>query len=395
MSARRARAAAAAGPRYDLGPDTGSDGDPGEVLEARPAAPGGTSRGRPRWARVLFGPGRVRQDSEPDPRATRLSQPARARVVATALWVLLALAAAGGAAGLAGAFAPPAAPPRASAATAPVADPGVAGFAELFMAVYLPAGAGQQDRLAPFLGTTPELTGIEAGRLSAGDTTAVAVRDAGRPGYWSVTVAVSVAAATEQGLRPLGLRYYQVPVAHCGADPAPSCPPGTPAPGYVIPALPALVAAPATWSGPATAPGQQLPVVSAPAQTVQRFLVALLTGHGELSRYCRSCAAPTEPVLSAIELSELRAVGAPTVLRRLSEPGTPADGTAVTVQATAQGTHTTGATQQLAYSLRLQVDAGQWVVDGIEPAPPLTGPAGPPRPTDPLNMTPGAPPPTR
>jgi hypothetical protein len=221
----------------------------------------------------------------------------------------------------------------------------VAGFAEVYVASFVAAGEGAESSLTPFLGEAPAaLGGVVAGEWFAARTTATSVErlDDDR---WAVTVAADLlrrddAAAAGAPFVGLGVRFFRVEVV----DQAGS---------LVAAGLPAIVAGPAEgdpveedW--PAGSP----PVADDPlADTVERFLAALLTGNGELGRY----AAPGSDVRAAAATFETA------TLDRLAVRG---GGDQRGARAWLVGV-SANASMRLVYDLHLTRRDGRWEVDAV------------------------------
>jgi hypothetical protein len=331
------------------------------------------------WRRVLFGPGNGGATAGPA-RSERWGQrqPLRTRALATLLWLLLAVAAGGGLLAILQAMRPAAAAPTSATKTNAVADPGAGAFGALFLQAWLPAGRGTERTLARFMPAVPDLTAVVPGTLVATGTTPVSVQPvpgpggAATPGYWSVTVAATVAAVKGDGsLTQLGLRYYQIPVASCGVAGGPACPAGTSSPGYSAVAAPALVAGPGTYGSAGAAPGQTVTVTSAAGDTIARYLSAYLAGDGELARYCPTCTPLPAPVMTHVDVTAITATGDPNQIQAAQGASPPTEGSQLTVLVTARGVDTAGVVQTLSYPLQMVVRAGQWTVTGVTAAPPL------------------------
>lgn len=154
----------------------------------------------------------------------------------------------------------------------------VAGFAELFVAAFVSAGEGSEADLAAFLGGPPGvLTGVAAGDWFASRTTTTSVEQLSGL-RWRVTVAAELlrrdSEALASGFSGLGVRFFAVEVYDDGG-------------ALVAAGWPAIVAAPRPGAGvdDGWGSGQPPAVGDALADTVQRFLSALLTGTGELDRF--------------------------------------------------------------------------------------------------------------
>lgn len=269
----------------------------------------------------------------------------RVRVATGLLWSLIALAAAGGLRGLVAGTPGPAAPKP----VPPGPPSGVEGFAQMFVAAWLQAGAGSEASLRPYLHSPVDLAGIPpASRYAA--RTAVLSDVQVAPGYWSVTVGAEVLAASGGGgYAPGGTHDYQVSV-FAG--------PGAP----VATALPAEVAAPVLGPPPALLlaspepPAPDDPV----AGLLQRFLGAYLTGSGEQAGPGNTLAPLNPPPFVGVTLTALAT----------SDKG----GSAATAQANVTATDPTGLAQRLEYFFSLSRHLGQWQVDRLLPAAPLAQP---------------------
>ena len=310
------------------------------------------------------------------------------RAGAAGLWVLVVVGAVSGVAAL---VRP--APGSPAAEVPPPASPVAAsGWAQLYVARWLSAGEGDEDRLRSFFPGVPSLTGVRSGGLWAARTAAVGAVETS-PGYWSVTVAAEVMAADRGGgWAPAGTRYYRVAVA--------STPGGA---ALVSTGLPAEVTAPALARPPRLVfqSAGQVPVDL--GDSVERFVAAYVAGDGELARYVTP-GSPLRPVRPApyakVEISSV-ALDGPVA------PGRP-----VRVLASVRATDADGRVAFLAYPLALASRDGRWEVTEILAVPPLAAP-GPIRtppstaPTSPESSStstmsaggraplPGAPPPSR
>jgi hypothetical protein len=255
------------------------------------------------------------------------------------LWLLIALAAAGGFRALVWPGRP--VPPAPAAAEA-------GGFAEMFVAAFLEAGAGQEQSLHAFYPGPVDLRDVTPGSRYASRTSVVASEAVG-PGYRAVTVGAEVLVLASGGYLRAGVHYYRVGVS-LGAR------------GPVATSLPAEVAAPATGPLPRlVAPPLAAPGDDGVALAVRRFLDADLAGHGELDPTAApgsSLVAVTPPPFVSVALVGI-AVG----------PAAPG-GTRL-VLAEVVGTDAGGLKQVLDYSLRMADLRGRWVVEQVLPAPPL------------------------
>ena len=232
----------------------------------------------------------------------------------------------------------------------PADSAGAEGFAELFIAEFLKAGEGTPaEALAASLDVlSPE--GMEEGLWVASRTVSLGAREVA-PGYFAVTVAAEVLASDADSVAqptwtPVGTFFYTVGVTESGS-------------GWAAVGLPALVAAPPTGSAPELLVRRMdgLREVAGLEEAVTRFLVAYLTGEGELARYT----APGSPLLAVQP--------APFVAVEMIEAGSVAgaDGSRQVVVLVA-GTDEADRTQVLQYALVAAERDGRWEVAELLPA---------------------------
>ncbi|MBO0916780.1 conjugal transfer protein, partial [Streptomyces laculatispora] len=215
---------------------------------------------------------------------------------------------------------------------------GAAGFAQLFVAEFIAAGEGDQDKLTAYY---PDATSLrlegESGRRRGEQLTVVRLRQPDS-GIWSVTVAARIT-ATKPAPSPSdavsdrkdsskaaataadAVRYFQVPVA--------TAPDAAGASGYTALAMPTEVAAPGRIKAPGLVYGPMRPALATDPRTqaVTEFLTSYLTGSGELDRYLApgtDLTAVTPAPYTGLALDSLAIEG-----EKGSEPVTavPADGT--------------------------------------------------------------------
>lgn len=270
------------------------------------------------------------------------------RAVAVALWAMVATSVA---------FAALAwARPVASSAPVPAvvgeeARWDVSGFAELFVSQFVDAGDGDETSLAPFMGNTvpASFTGSETGEWFASSTTTTAIVSTGTD-RWRVTVAAGLLRrdAESTSYVSMGVRFFEVEIVSTDL-------------GLSADGLPWIAAAPPVgqrvdngWgNGEVPASGDPL------ADTVERFLTALLTGNGELGRY----AAPG---------SELRAVPATFDLVELEQMATRRDADGGRwVRASVKAT-SADSVMWLSYDLRVEEREGRWEIAAMGPEPVAT-----------------------
>ncbi|MEU4498105.1 conjugal transfer protein [Streptomyces sp. NPDC023998] len=275
-----------------------------------------------------------------------------------------------------------------AAPTAPAATgaQGAAGFAQLFVAAYISAGEGDQDKLAAYY---PDATSLrlegDPDRRRGEQLTVVRLRQTDR-GVWSVTVAARItdtkpAAMQSDGKRPdnkddakaaaaQAVRYFQVPVA--------TAPAAGGASGYTALAMPAEVAAPERIKAPGLVYGPMRPALPADPRTqaVTELLNAYLTGTGELDRYLApgTKLAPVAPSpYTGIAVDTLAIEG-----EKGTEPVTtvPDDGTKLRLLVALRATGHDEVRVPLTYALTLKARAGRWEIASLDGAPaPAAAPA--------------------
>ncbi|MFE5108351.1 conjugal transfer protein [Streptomyces sp. NPDC056663] len=281
------------------------------------------------------------------------------------------------------------------APTAPAATgaQGAAGFAQLFVASFISAGEGDQDKLAAYY---PDATGLRlegaSDRRRGEQLTVVRLRQTDE-GIWSVTVAARIT-DTKPAAKPvdghqadakddakaaaaLAMRYFQVPVATATTASGAS--------GYSALAMPAEVAAPERIKTPGLVYGPMRPALPADPRTqaVTEFLTAYLTGAGELDRYLApgTHLAPVAPApYTGIAVDTLAIEG---------EKGTeqvtavPDDGTTLRLLVALRATDHDEVRVPLTYALTLKARAGRWEIASLDGAPaPATTPTAPAFPSD-------------
>ena len=224
---------------------------------------------------------------------------------------------------------------------------GVEGFAELFIAAYLGAGEDSTGALDPFLDDAV-LDGVEAGSWRAVRTTSLGGEEVS-PGYYAVTVAAeAVATDPEADVEQVGVRYFSVGVVETTT-------------GWIATGLPALIPPPPRATAPELLIGRFDGLDGAPGleEMLPRFLAALLTGDGELTRYT----SPSSPIV-AVQPPPFTSVE----VLRTGLVETP-DG--IEVAALVRGIDADGRAQILEYALVVEQRDGRWEVSRLLPAPTL------------------------
>ena len=225
---------------------------------------------------------------------------------------------------------------------------GVEGFVELFIAAYIGAGEDSIDALDPFVDDVA-LDGVETGSWRAVRTTSLGAQELS-PGYYAVVVAAEVVATdTESDDQPVGICYFSVGVVEATT-------------GWVVTGLPTLIPPPSRAAKPELLIGRFDGLDTAPGlgEMLPRFLAALLTGDGELTRYT----SPSSPIVAvhpppfvSIELLGTGSVETP-------------DGP-IEVSVRVRGTDPAGQAQILEYALVVEQRDGRWEVSRLLPAPTL------------------------
>ncbi|HVX17440.1 MAG TPA: hypothetical protein VHA73_05350 [Acidimicrobiales bacterium] len=228
---------------------------------------------------------------------------------------------------------------------------GAGGFAELFVASYLQAGAGAETTLAPFVGGTIDVAAMTPGSLYVPRTAVVAAEPAG-PGYWRVTVAADVLEDVSGSYVAAGVRYFEV-----GVTSGPS--------GLAVAAPPAEVPAPPHSPAPAlAAPALQPPMATDPIDGVlSEFFSGLLCG-GDVSRL----ASPGAPIVAVAPPAFDKAV--------LTGVAVWGSGSARLAAAAVQGSTKAGSVVVLRYEVGLALRAGRWEVSSLTGAPTLASRQG-------------------
>lgn len=264
----------------------------------------------------------------------------KVKVATAGLWILIALAGAGGLRALVWGGTQAAAPGSKAVPTA--ASAGIAGFAEMYVAAYLEAGAGQEHALRPYYPETVDLHDVTPSGRYAARTAAVASSESA-PGYWAVTVGAEVLVAAQGGYVRAGTHYYRVGVMSASGP-------------LVATSLPAEVPAPTPTSLPPLGLGHlSAPSGDAPTTAVAHFFDAYLAGQGNPGP---GLSPVTPPPFVSVALMGI-AVG-------------PSDHSGVrTVRAEVAGTDARGLKAILDYSLQIADPSGGWVVTAVLPAAPL------------------------
>lgn len=269
----------------------------------------------------------------------------RVRAGTAALWLLIALAAAGGIRSLlAGGPARPADAETLASTTA-----SAAGFAQLFVATYLESGAGQARQLRRFYPGGIDLSGVTAEARYASHTAAVSMVPLGA-GSWSITVAADVLVAGQGGYVRSGVQDYQVGVTATRN-------------GMIATSLPSLVPAPpapslaALDTPPVAAPGRD-----AATRALAAFFGAYLTG-GDTSTATPAPAGSGIRPITPAPFASAQLTG----VAWLTQGGGAAPGRRVAL-AEISATDARGFKQVLEYTVRIGRHSNRWQVLQILPA---------------------------
>lgn len=229
-------------------------------------------------------------------------------------------------------------------------------FATDFVMTYLSATAGQQDRLAEYVGAGNRLE-LPSTAQRVSDPIVVHVtrtETTSAVDIWAVTV--SVHTGRSAGTKTGDVRqYYQVAVAVTpdGRRRALSVPAAVEAPGRG-PDVALAYATPCSGKDPLS-------------DVASGFLAAYLTGKGDVSRYT-AVGSGIKPLTPA----PFTGIGAVSVTADESSCGS--DGNTAQVLATVAPEGASGSMATLAYPLTMVRPSGQWQVQAIEHVPALTNP---------------------
>ncbi|MET9955984.1 conjugal transfer protein [Streptomyces sp. NPDC006339] len=300
-------------------------------------------------------------DTAATPRPLRMR---RAALVRTGVWAALA---AGPVALLTGWSQPapagpaePAPAARPSSPSVPSGEQGPAGFAELFLGVWLRSGTGQQSLATRTLKTmAPSVQPPVWGKSPVAVDELVAVRTVpAGDSAWTVTVAAAMTnpAGEQSDAAGAGMRYFTVPVTLTDQR-------STRAGGWSFTAgSPSEVAGPTVAHLPdstSTTPVTERPL----ADSVTGFLTAYLGSAGGAERYL----APGT-VLPPLPPATYLSVEAQQVLadRPEREHKPSPDGARIRVRADVVATDAAGRRWPLTYALTLTARAGRWEIAALD-----------------------------
>ncbi|SHN89008.1 Conjugative transposon protein TcpC, partial [Geodermatophilus obscurus] len=273
------------------------------------------------------------------------------------LWTLLIC----GPLGLvAGAAAFLAAPPPAAAQAPAEADTmseqaAVGEFAQRFVATWLTTPRGEESTLAGFVDTS----GVQLPQVpwSVADPATAAIAHVAT-GRWTVTVAVTVtepppaagAGPAPSQTPPPVRRFFSVPVAYDQG-------------ALLAQTLPAPVAAPAPAAPVPLAYGYTAPGQHPASTAAAEFLVALLTGTGDVDRYVTPgtrVQAITPAPYAQVRLQRVQVDADPADL-----PDVPGNGDQLHALVTAEATSAAGQALSVQYALTLTARGGRWEVQSV------------------------------
>ncbi|ATM24756.1 hypothetical protein SMD44_p10257 (plasmid) [Streptomyces alboflavus] len=282
-----------------------------------------------------------------------------ARLARLGAWVLIASGPVIGVLALMGSSAPAQSAPKSAPAVKSNASTGPAGFAQLFVGAYLEAGEGSEEKLAPYYSGSVALT-HPAGTRSALRTQAMDAREVSS-GYWSVTVAVNIAAKSKKGgYSDAGVQYFRVAIQSTGEDKTS---------GYTAVSLPAQVAAPAALKlGDLGYPTSRGSGANDPASdTAASFLKAYIAGQGELDRYT-SPGVHISPVVPT-PYTSIKVTGVQDDSADGTSAKVPGDGKRRRLLITVDAQDKAGHSFPLTYALGLTARSGRWEVASLDDAP--------------------------
>ncbi|MEV4976017.1 conjugal transfer protein [Streptomyces scopuliridis] len=256
--------------------------------------------------------------------------------------------------------------PAARAGDMGASSPDPAGYAELFLGLWLRSGSDEDGAAAQQLhAMAPSVQPPRWGEHVPAAERLTAVRSLRQAdGAWSVTVAVQFkqteagapdkAVATESDG---AVRYFALPLVIKDAGMSVGA-----ARAFVVPAAPMEVAAPAVLEEPASPYGTQVPDRSPLATTVGEFLTAYLGAEEGAGRYLApgiTLPAPTSASFTAVQVDAIRAAG-----RTDGTAG--ADGGVTRVQAQIIASDADGGRWPLSYALQLKARDGRWEITDLQ-----------------------------
>ncbi|MDI3408338.1 conjugal transfer protein [Streptomyces cavernicola] len=246
------------------------------------------------------------------------------------------------------------------------ASAGPAGYAELFLGLWLRAGGSADGPAARQVrAMAPSVPLPVWGERPPAVERLAAVRTArqGR-GAWSVTIAVhlkepTTKASSESGAEQLGIvRYFALPVTVTDTTAAPG---GTQE--FAIAAAPAEVAGPSAADEPDSPYEAPVPTSSELATTAGEFLTAYLkAGDGGADRYLAP--GTTLPALVSAPAIDVSVDDVRSTERTEGTAG--ADGATARVLAQVTASDADGRVWPLAYALKLQARDGRWEVRAVQ-----------------------------
>lgn len=225
-------------------------------------------------------------------------------------------------------------------------------FAQDFVVTYLGASAGQQDRLARFVGGTEQVTLPKTAQQVSNPLVVYTTRslDSASVEVWTVTVSVTTGRAGQNQAR----HYYRVPISVSEGRLRALTFPTAIEPPAVGPDLAQAYSSPCAEDTPL-------------AQVATGFLTAFLTGSGDVARYVT-----VDSGITSLVPPPYSALSAVTITADDSACGS--SGTGARVLATVSPKADSGTLPSLAYPLTMVRGEGQWQVRSIDPMPALSNP---------------------
>lgn len=225
-------------------------------------------------------------------------------------------------------------------------------FAQDFVVTYLGATAGQQDRLARFVGGTEQVALPKIAQPVSNPLVVYTARslNSGSVEVWTVTVSVNTGRPGPNQAR----HYYRVPILVSEGRLRALTFPAAIEPPVVGPELAQAYSAPCAEDTPL-------------AQVTTGFLTAFLTGSGDVTRYVT-----VDSGITPLVPAPYTALSTVTVTADDSACGTA--GSNARVLATVSPKSEGGTAPSLAYPLTMVRGEGQWQVRSVDPMPALKNP---------------------
>jgi hypothetical protein len=248
-----------------------------------------------------------------------------------------------------------------AAAAAPTVAQDPAGFAQLFVSLWLRTdGSADDAHLGALRALAPN---VDLRTAQTSPSTAVSVAQCAAvhsaqisTGYWSVVVGCETDTASQATMR-----YFSVPVQMDQT--------GVGSGSLAVVAQPAAVAAPTPAGVPQTLYPDSAAAGTPLASAVGAFATAYLTGQGDVGALLSPGArvpAPSSALYGQVQVGQV-SVGQPGM-----DGQVPADGTSCEVWVQVTATDQSGSAWPLGYALRMRARAGRWEVAALESGPALS-----------------------